>query len=427
VTVIAVINHKGGVGKSTTAVNLGAALQERGNRVLLVDLDPQASMTIHLGIKEPETLPTSCGHVLKAAASGGLSPTFREILIPSPAGLDLIPSGRRLADVEAGLASADGWALVLRKCLGPLRDEYDYILIDCLPSRTSLAYNAMAAADAILVPTQTDYLAVQGLALTFQTAVMTQQQFNPRLRVLGILLTMVDSRTRHSRWVMDAVRRSFEGKIRVFETVIGLQVGFKESSKEGVSILRYSAASVSAMAYRSLASEVVRATETLAAESPGSGDAEVAALTAATKVALQQAETLARMDGAFTARQRARSAGSRFSAPSTVSPIDPSLPNEPANLPNADPAVRRDELWGSPTCKYLALLDDPSRQLDRLDPAHRCWVDGTPFEVDEEWQRTVCQLQWYASCPRYVKYVFRPTEEKPSFFRRLGSWFRPRR
>jgi cellulose biosynthesis protein BcsQ len=343
-------------------------------------------------------------------------------------GLDLVPSNIDLSAAEVQLVSEVAREQTLLRTLASVRDEYDYILIDCLPSRTSLAYNAMATAEAILVPTQTDYLAVQGLALTFQTAVMTQQRFNPRLRVLGIVLAMVDSRTRHSRWVMGAVRRSFEGKIRVFDTVIGLQVGFKDSSKEGVSILRYNAASVSAMAYRSLASEVVGATEALAAESPGSDDAEGSTLTEAAKVALQQAETLARMEGVVPVRPRARTAGARISAPSPVDPANPSLPDQPANLPNGELArARRDELWGPQTCKYLALLDDPSRQMDRPDPAHRCWVDGTPFEVDEEWQRTICQGQWYWSCQRYVKYVFNFAEEKPTFFGRLVSWLRPRR
>jgi hypothetical protein len=111
-----------------------------------------------------------------------------------------------------------------------------------------------------------------------------------------------------------------------------------------------------------------------------------------------------------------------------VDPANPSLPDQPANLPNGELArARRDELWGPQTCKYLALLDDPSRQMDRPDPAHRCWVDGTPFEVDEEWQRTICQGQWYWSCQRYVKYVFNFAEEKPTFFGRLVSWLRPRR
>jgi chromosome partitioning protein len=421
--VIAVINHKGGVGKTTTTVNLGAALQELGRRVLLVDLDPQASLTIHLGIRNPETLPFSCGDAIKAAIHGSHSPTFREIMIRSPAGLDLIPSGRQLADAEPLLGQGLERAFTLRGCLTPLRDEYDYILIDCLPSRNYLAYNAMAAADAILVPTQTDYLAVQGLANTFQTAVTTQQRFNPRLRVLGVLLTMVDARTKHSRWVMGAVRRSFEGKVRVFDTVVGLQVGFKDSSKEGVSILRYNAASVSAMAYRSLANEVVGATEELLRESEGrSADAEVAALVEVAKSAMHQAESLARVEGSLASRLRRRPAAEPSLAfPDTSS--KQAVPIETARDSELQPqGPDRKVSWEPHTCKYLGLAEDQTRQLDHPDAAHRCWVDGTPFVIDLEWQGTVCRQQWDWACPRYARYVYHVEEPKPSLYDRLLSW-----
>jgi chromosome partitioning protein len=259
VTVIAIANEKGGAGKTTTVVNLGAALQELGKRVLLVDLDPQASLTVHLGIREPDTLQYNCGHVIRAAAGGSGFPTFREALVRTPAGVDLLPAGRQLVVGEPALYAALGREFIFRDCLAPLRGEYDFILIDCLPTMHVLVSNALTAADAVLVPVQAEYLATRGLEQILQTIETVRARLNPGLQVLGILLTMADMRTTHARQIVATVRDSFQGKIRVFETIVRVNVGLRESSEAGRSVLDYSPKSRGATAFRSLAGEVVAA------------------------------------------------------------------------------------------------------------------------------------------------------------------------
>jgi chromosome partitioning protein len=432
VSVIAIINHKGGVGKTTTTVNLGAALQELGRRVLLVDLDPQASLTIHLGLQRPEALPANVGHALAAALNGEPAPTFREILIASPAGLDLIPSGNRLADAEPVLGRETEPGSALRRCLAPLRDAYDDVLIDCLPSRTPLAHAALAAADAILVPTQTDYLAIQALEPTFQTARQAQQQGNPSLRVLGILLTMVDLRTNHSRWAIDAVRRGFEGQARVFETVIGLQVGFKESSKDGVSVLRRQPGSAGALAYRNLAREVVAATDALAgAEGEGRADRPEAATEGMPAVSREAGSPAPGAEPGGAAEP-----GHPVALPSTPPMVGTlttrldahvSSPTAPGVPPAPDPI----EDLVLPACPFLGLAVDRTTRLDHPDEAQRCWADGTPFAIDPEWQRVACLDRLFWSCPRYGGNVFavfsKPSASDASLISRLASWLHRRR
>lgn len=428
--VICIVNHKGGVGKTTTAVNLGDALRELGKRVLLVDFDPQASLTVHLGLKRPETLPASAGQALLAAVNGDHRPDFRESLIKSSAGVDLIPAGSSLADVEPLLGQATDWASTLRTCLEPLRDAYDFILIDCLPSRTYLAYTAMAAADTILIPTQADYLAVQGLESTVQSALLVRQKFNPSLRILGILLTMVDHRTKHSRWVISAIRRGFEGKIRVFETMIGLQVSFKDSSKDGISILGYSATSGGAMAYRNLAREVVAATETVDGIHESRFLGSQAAQDEVIRVAVHDTEGLARAGKAIVSASPEPPTKNHSTSPVDV--LNPTPPNAvnhalDSSAPTQfDPNSRSSLNWGPHVCPFLGLVEDQRMQLDHPDSAHRCWVNGTPFLVDIEQQQTVCQQRWFWSCPRYGPNAFGApnSQTAPSLISRMASWFR---
>ena len=410
--VIAVANQKGGVGKTTTVVNLGAALQERGKRVLLVDLDPQASLTVHLGIKEPEALQISCGHALRATATGSHWPTFSDVLVQTPAGLDLVPSGRSLALAEPVVQNATGRQFLLRQSLDPLRERYDFVVVDCLPTTNILVVNALTAADGILVPVQTDYLATQGLAQILQTVASVRDQFNPQLEVLGILLTMLDIRTTHSRRVMEAVRQSFYGKIRVFDTVVRLQVGFKESSKAGVSILEYDTHAPGALAYRSLAQEVLAAVEELGRaraareRRPDAAASSSAVIEEAARVALAQAEEMAK------AARLSEMAGPHGDAEGarTVA-VQQSL----AQVPDASASF----------CPLLGLAGDRAGRLPHPSHDHRCYADAEPLAVDVATQREVCLHSRHQSCPRFVRHSLaaqRPV--KPSPFGWLRSVLR---
>ena len=388
-TVIAVANQKGGVGKTTTVVNLGAALQEMGKRVLLVDFDPQASLTIHLGIKEPEALQANAGHVLRAAASGNRWPAMRDVLMQTPAGLDLIPSGRLLGVAESVLHTVLGRELMLREALAPLVSEYDYIIIDCLPTSSILVINALVAADALLIPVQTDYLATHGLAQILQTAATVRDRLNPRLEILGILLTMVDLRTVHARQVIGAVQKNFKGKVRVFETLIRLQVGIKDSSKEGTTMLRFDTHSQTSVAYRDLAKEVVAAVEQIG-RAPAVGSQEVIApvsLAEVAQVAAEQAEELAREANQPTTGQADGPAGGEGSF----------LPASGSGPATSEPGLQ--------LCPLLGLESDRASKRGYTTEDHRCYAESPPIPLDASTQREYCldPDQGHKQCPRFIR------------------------
>jgi chromosome partitioning protein len=260
VPIIAVANQKGGVGKTTTTLNLGAALQEAGKRVLLVDLDPQGNLSVAAGIPDIDTVHPSIGDLLALTARGRASggPFIENAVVASPCGLDVVPSNSALSAAELGLVSALNRESALASILKPAEPKYDYILIDCLPSLGLLAINALRAASGIVIPVQADFLAVQGLAQIFETIAAVREQLNPDLNILGVLLTLVDQRTAHSREVVKTVRSSLAGQVNVFDTEVRLHVALKETAKAGRSILDYDTNSPSAQAYRHLAREVLQ-------------------------------------------------------------------------------------------------------------------------------------------------------------------------
>ena len=259
--IIAVANQKGGVGKTTTTLNLGAALQEAGKRVLLVDLDPQGNLTVAAGIVDIDAAYPSTGDLLALAARGksASGPRVTDAIVTSPSGLDVIPANASLSAAELGLVAAMNRESMLLALLRPLEEHYDYILIDCLPSLGLLAINALRAASGIVIPVQADFLAMQGLAQILETIAAVREQLNPDLNILGVLLTLVDQRTAHSRDVVRVVRSSLDGQVNVFDAEIRLHVALKETAKAGRSILQFDGASRSATAYRQLGLEVLAA------------------------------------------------------------------------------------------------------------------------------------------------------------------------
>ena len=259
--IIAVANQKGGVGKTTSTLNLGAALQEAGKRVLLVDLDPQGNLSVAGGIVDIDAAYPSVGDLLALAARGRASsgPGLESAIVRSPSGLDIVPANATLSAAELSLVSAMNRESMLAGLLKNLESKYDYILIDCLPSLGLLAINALRAANGIVIPVQADFLAMQGLAQIFETIAAVREQLNPDLNIYGVLLTLVDQRTAHSREVVKVVRSSLADQVNVFSTEIRLHVALKETARHGRSILEYDGGSPSARAYRALGLEVLRA------------------------------------------------------------------------------------------------------------------------------------------------------------------------
>jgi len=258
--IIAVSNQKGGVGKTTTTLNLAAALREMGKRVLLVDLDPQGSLTVAAGVLEVDAVRVSIGELLVARAQNQRA-DIREAIMRTPAGIDLVPGNGMLSAAEITLASAMNRESVLTACLAPVLDQYDYVVIDCLPSLGLMAINALRAATGVVIPVQADFLAVQGLAQILETIGAVREQLNPGLSIYGVLLTMVDrgASKSHAQRVVATVRHSLKNQVPVFETEIAQDVALKESAEAGISIIDYQSRGKAAQMYRGLAREVARA------------------------------------------------------------------------------------------------------------------------------------------------------------------------
>ena len=246
-TVLAITNQKGGVGKTTTAINLGAALAALERRVLLVDCDPQGNATRGLGV-EPE--PPHLYHVLSGQVPIGEA--IRDTGFPN---LSLVPAGRDLVGVEVEFVGLEGWQYRLRRALAPVVADFDLVLLDCPPSLGHLTVLALAAAERVLVPLQCEYFALEGISALIKTLRRVRGNSNPRLALGGILLTMHDERTNLSREVSAEVRRHF-GR-QVFETVVPRNVRLAEAPSYGQPILQYDIKSRGAEAYLALARELL--------------------------------------------------------------------------------------------------------------------------------------------------------------------------
>lgn len=254
--IIAIANQKGGVGKTTTTSNLGIGLAKAGKKVLLIDADAQGSLTASLGVEEPDKLEITLATVLADIINDEDIEADKGILTHEE-GIDYMPGNIELSGLEVSLVNVMSRELVMRSYIEIVKDRYDYILIDCMPSLGMITINAFACADSVLIPVQAAYLPVKGLQQLIKTIGKVKRQINPKLEIEGILLTMVDGRTNYARDISAMLREAYGDKVRIFANNIPVSVRAAEISAEGVSIYAHDPKGKVASAYLSLTEEVL--------------------------------------------------------------------------------------------------------------------------------------------------------------------------
>ncbi len=255
--VIALVNQKGGTGKTQSTENLGVGLASEGKKVLLVDMDPQGSLTISLGHPKADELPVTVADIMaKVLREEPIAPG--EGILHHPEGVDLMPANISLSGMEVSLVNVMSREQVLKEYIDSVKGNYDYVLIDCMPSLGMLTVNALAAADRLVIPVQAQYLSAKGLEQLLQTVNKVRRQINPKLKIDGILLTMVDGRTNYAKDISNLIRDTYGSKLKVYKTEIPHSVRAAEISAEGKSIFAHDSKGKVAEAYKNLTKEVLK-------------------------------------------------------------------------------------------------------------------------------------------------------------------------
>lgn len=254
--VIALCNEKGGVAKTTTAVNLGANLAMKNHKVLLIDADPQGSLSISLGIKNPDELNITLANKLDALMNDKYIIANEGILKHSE-GMDLLPSNIELSGVETSLFNTMSRETILKNYINTIKQDYEYVLIDCMPSLGMMTINALTASDSVIIPSQPSYLSAKGMDLLFKSISKVKRSINPNLKIDGVLMTMVDGRTNNAKAVISTLRGTVGKNIHIFDTEIPHSVRAAECALEGVSIFRHDPKGKVAEAYDKFTEEVI--------------------------------------------------------------------------------------------------------------------------------------------------------------------------